>query len=158
MGSSRLISVTKSNSPMGERRVEDAPRDITDQVLVLPDASRGEPFRADLPQLGVPRRVGLEHRLTDLELLVVELLERDGPDLRRVRLPVHVDGGQVVVAGDRPEPLVGRALRMPDDRRIAAEVVEPFERDPIDVVVRVREVDLVERVPMLTAARPRAGR
>ena len=113
---------------LGERAVQDVAGDVADPVLVLADPAGREALRADRAELRVPGRVGLEHRLPDLELLVVELLQGDGAELRRVGPPVHVDRGQVVVAGDRPEAGVRRPLRMPEDRVLGAQVIEPARR------------------------------
>ena len=59
-----------------ERPVEHLASDVADEVLVRADAAGAEPLVADVPELAVARRIGLEHRPADRELLIVELLER----------------------------------------------------------------------------------
>ena len=143
-----------------QRLVQDRAGDVADEVLVDGHSPAGELLRADLAEIGVARWIHLEHRLADLELFVVELLESHRARLRRVRLPVHVDGGQVVVAGDRPEPRVPARLVVPAHRPFAAQLIEPFERHALDVVVRVDQVDPIERrahAPPTTLAPKRAG-
>ncbi len=120
--------------------VEHPSGDVPDEVLVRADAPGGEPLVADVAELAMPRRVGLEHRLADPQLLLVEFLERDGALLGREGLPIHVDRDEVVVPRDRPEAVVRSGLRMPGDRCGSPELVEPFERDPLDVAVGVHQV------------------
>ena len=89
-------------------------------------------------------RIGLEHRAPDVELFGVELLERHRAHLRGERCPVHVDRHQIVVPRDRPEALVG-PVRGASDRGFLPQAPEPLERDALDEVVRVGEIDPIER-------------
>ena len=130
-----------------ERAVEDLAGESADPLLVGVDHPRRESLVDDRPQAGVPGRVGVDHRLPQLELLRCQILQRGTPGLGRVRLVVLRRGDDVLVARERPEA-AALALVLPVERRVAAEKGEPVVRDALDPPVEVGEVDVVECEPL----------
>ena len=51
---------------------------------------------------------------------------------------------EIVVPRDRPEAGIGRRFAVPCDRGFLPQAPEPLERDALDEVVRVGEVDPID--------------
>ena len=66
----------------------------------------------------VAQTVGVDHGLAALELLGVELLERDRAPLGGERHRVPVDREHIRVAGQRPEAVIRGGLGVPVDGRV----------------------------------------
>ena len=77
------------------------------------------------------RTVPLQHRLADLDLALVELLEVDRTDFARVRLGVAKDLHDVLVAGHAPKAPIGRILVIPRNRITRSELIESRPGRPI---------------------------
>ena len=129
-GRSAATSVTKSNSPFSLARVDDAPPPPPGGgPCSVADAPGREALVDDLAELGVLRRVHVEHHQPHL----LERLARSAcrcwspPRLRRERGVVAVHGDEVVVAGHAPEvAAVGLGVRV--HRRLAPERREHLVR------------------------------
>ena len=90
-----------------EGGVEGAGGQAAQEGLVAGDGAGSELTLHEAAKRAVTNTVGLEHRLAGLDLLVVELFEVDRAALAGERLGVTEHGDDVVVAGERPEAVVG---------------------------------------------------
>ena len=127
-----------------ERLREDPPGETADPLLVRVDHARREALVDERAHPRVRRRIGVEHRLPRLELLVGQVLERRPAELARERLPVLRDRDDVVVAGEDPEA-APVDLGLPEDRGVTAQEREPVVGHALLPGVEVGEVDVVER-------------
>ncbi len=124
-----------------ERCLEELARQLPNEVLVGIDRAWREELADDAAEARVLGRVGLEHRPARLELVRLELLDRDVAELGGEGADVAMDRDEVVVPGHHPEAVVWRRLGVPEDGLVGAEPVEVLERDALDERVGAREVD-----------------
>ena len=99
-----------------------------------------KPWLTIAAQPRVPRRVGVDHRLAQLDLLRAQVLQRGAAGLGGVRLVVLRDGDDVVVAGERPEAACRRARPASGGARVRSSA--NHRRHPLDPAVEIGEVDL----------------
>src|SRR5439155_1742596 len=91
------------------------------RVLALRDHPRREAAIDDRPELRVLGRIGGDHR-PDADAIGILRVGQDLDAVRRAeRLPVARGGGDVVEAGQGPEPAAGVGMLVPRDRPLAAE-------------------------------------
>ena len=135
IGISEATSSTQSNSLALERLREDASRESPDPLLVRVDDAGCEALVHDSAQTGVRRRIRVDHRLSRLDLLRRQVLERRAAELGGVRLPVLGHRHDVVVARERPEavaaaprPASAGALRAGAGRTTREALAAPTRR------------------------------
>src|SRR6266852_749612 len=126
--------------------VDDPPGALADRVFRLRDHLRGEAAVHHAPELGVLRGIGGDHRADGAHVLHVPGIDHHLDPVRGAeRLPVTGGGGDVVVAGDRPEALAGVRVLVPGDRPLVPELGQRAFHVVAQPEVETGRVDLVER-------------
>ncbi|CAB4871098.1 unannotated protein [freshwater metagenome] len=140
------------DAPVGmafERAVVDEVDDVPDALLVLGHAARVERPLDERLHAVVARRVGADqhvlrhvHRVRDLRI-PGELVHQQDRALRGERLEVAADGGDVLVAHDRPEAaLMLEVGKLAEVQRLAAQLREELVRRAVAPEVQVAEIDV----------------
>ena len=142
MGKSALTARTTSIAGCASAASTVAFARPREEDLVAGEAPRGEGVLEQAAQGAVAFAVRLEHRLADLALLGVQLLEVGAAHLGGERCRVAGDPHDVGVPGDRPEAVVGCGLVVPVQRVAVPERVEEGPGPTLFEGVEVGEVDV----------------
>ena len=136
-------------SALLERALDNGDRDFADVRRERVDHARGEPAVDERAVSRVVRRVHRKHHAAAALEIVHRRIVLEGHDatarlLGGVRCSIAVDFDDVVVARDYPESRAVVTLGMTVNRRMLAQVGEPFVRYAGDEAIEIEQIDLAE--------------
>ena len=131
---------------LGDQPIQQARGDLTCGLLVLRNLAGGEGGADEPAEARVVGRVGLEYRPPGLERVGIQVEEEHVLRRGRVRRRIPGDGDDVLVAGDRPEPLAPVRPVVPVNRSVVSQKPKRLVRQLLLVDRRIGDLDVAQMI------------
>ena len=133
-----------------DRLANDVVTSPGDALFEFADHARSEAAVDQAAQPGVTRRVHVDHHQALLRHLILGHVEQEaGLALRGEDLRISGDENDVGVPSNRPVTLRTGRIRVVKNRGLRAQQGELIVRHTRDVIVRIEQIDLIERQSVL---------